>query len=95
MAIHGWSVVCHSNSGVRGYSDIGVGGGGIAVGPWTVSVTPVYGDTLTKGGYSSGYPWMVHGLSEYSNSGVRGYSDIGGGRVVPRKLLVVVNFHLE
>ena len=84
VAIHGWSGVCHSNSGVRGYSDIGGGiavtihgwsgdcqcnsgvcgysdirggGGGIAVaihgewqstdGPGTVSVTPVYGDTLT------------------------------------------------
>ena len=35
---------CQSNSGVRGYSDIGGGGGG--------------------GGYSSGYPWMVRGLSE-------------------------------
>ena len=28
MAIHGWSGDCQSNSGVRGYSDIG---GGIAV----------------------------------------------------------------
>ena len=41
-------------------------------GPGTVSVTAVYGDTLTcgGGGYSrgysmeSGYPWMVWGLSE-------------------------------
>ena len=41
VAIHGWSGVCHSNSGVRGCSDIGGGGGG----------------------YSSGYPWMVRGLS--------------------------------
>ena len=31
MAIHGWSGDCQSNSGVRGYSDIHVGGGGIAV----------------------------------------------------------------
>ena len=30
MAIHGWFGVCQSNFGVRGYSDIG-GGGGIAV----------------------------------------------------------------
>ena len=33
-------------------------------GPGTVRVTPVYRDTLTWGGYSSGYPWMVRGLSE-------------------------------
>ena len=55
MAIHGWSGVCHSNSGVRGYSDIR--GGGIAVaihGEWqstdspeSVKVTTVFGDTLT------------------------------------------------
>ena len=45
---------CQSNSGVRGYSDIG---GGITEaihgewqstdGPGTLRVTPVYGDTLT------------------------------------------------
>ena len=50
-------------------------------GPGTVRVTPVYGDTLTWGGYSSGYPWRVaiHGRSGVcqSNFGVRGYSDIG------------------
>ena len=32
---------------------------------------------IWEGGYSSGYPRMVQGLS--SNSGVRGYSDIGEG----------------
>ena len=33
--------------------------------PGTVRVTSVYKDTLTGGGgYSSGYPWMVRGLSE-------------------------------
>ena len=76
-AIHGWSGDCQSNSGVRGYSDIGVVGRGYSViavaihgewqstdGPGTVRVTPVYGNTLTWGGYSSGYPWMVQGLSE-------------------------------
>ena len=76
MAINGWSGDCQSNSGVRGYSDLGGGGGwgGLAVAiqgwsgdcqgnssvrgysdigeaihvlPWTVRVTPVYGDTLT------------------------------------------------
>ena len=31
MAIHGWSGDCQSNPGVRGYSDVGVGGGSIAV----------------------------------------------------------------
>ena len=55
-SIHGRPGICQSNSGVRGYSDMG-GGGGIAVtihGEWqstdglgTVRVTPVYGDTLT------------------------------------------------
>ena len=54
MAIHGRSGDCQSNTGVRGYSDIG---GGIAVaiheewqsmdGPGSVRVTPVYKDTLT------------------------------------------------
>ena len=33
-------------------------------GPGTVRVTSVYRDTLTGGGYSSGYPLMVRGLSE-------------------------------
>ena len=57
MAIHGWSRDCQSNSGVRGYSDIGGGGGGIPVdihgkwqstdGPGSVRVSSVYGDTLT------------------------------------------------
>ena len=41
VAIHGWSGYCQSNSGVQGYSDIAMDG------PGTVSVTPVYGDTLT------------------------------------------------
>ena len=40
VAIHGWSGDCQSNSGVRGYSNIG-------------------GE-----GYSSGYSWIVRGLSE-------------------------------
>ena len=76
VAIHGRSGVCQSNFGVQGYSDIRTRRRGIAVaihgewqstdGPGTVRVTPVYGDTLTRGGggYSSGYPWMVRGLSE-------------------------------
>ena len=51
MAIHGWSGVCHSNSGVQGYSDIG-GGIAAAIHGWsgdcqTVRVTSMYGDTLT------------------------------------------------
>ena len=33
-------------------------------GPGTVRVTSVYGDTPTYGAYSSGYPWMVRGLTE-------------------------------
>ena len=51
-AIHGRPGICQSNSDVRGYSDMG----GISVtihgecqstdGPGTVSVTPVYVDTL-------------------------------------------------
>ena len=80
MAIHGWSGDCQSNSGVRGYSDIG-GGGGIAVdihgewqstdGPGSVKVTPVYEDTLTWGG---GMAVAIHGWSGvyHSNSSVRG-----------------------
>ena len=54
MAIHGWFGDCQSNFCVRGYSDMG---GGIAVdihiewqstdGPGSVSVTSVYGDTVT------------------------------------------------
>ena len=57
MAIHEWSRDCQSNSVVRGNSDIGLGGRGLAVaihGEWqstdgegTVRVTPVYRDTLT------------------------------------------------
>ena len=45
--------------------------------PGTVRVTPVYGDTLTGGGIAV----AIHGWSGdcQSNSGVRGYSDIGGG----------------
>ena len=71
MAIHGWSGVCHSNSSVRGYSDIGGGGrgGGIAVAihGWSgdcQSNSGVRGYSDMGGGYSSGYPWMVRGLSE-------------------------------
>ena len=55
-------------------------------GPGTVRVTPVYGDTLTYGGwwgsYSSDYPWRlaIHGWSGVCqiNSSVGGYSDIRG-----------------
>ena len=57
MAINGWSGDCQSNSGVRGYSDIGKGVWGIVVaihGEWqstdypgTVRVIPVYGNTPT------------------------------------------------
>ena len=56
-------------------------------GPGTVRVTPVY-ECMgilrhSGGGYSRGYPWRVeiHGQSGdcQSNSGVRGYSDIGEG----------------
>ena len=56
-AIHRRHGICQSKSGVQGYSDIGGGGGGIAVaihGEWqstdcpgTVRVTPVYGEPLT------------------------------------------------
>ena len=45
----------------------------------TVRVTPVYGDTLTYGGWG-GITVAIHGWSGdcQSNSGVWGYSDIGG-----------------
>ena len=73
--IHGWSGVCQSNSGVRGYSDMG---GGYSSGyPWMVrGLSEVYEDTLTWGGIAV----AIHGWSGdcQSNSGVRGYSDIGG-----------------
>ena len=66
MAIHGRSRICQSNFGVRGYSDIGGGGGGVMQwlsmdGPRTARVTPVYGDTLTLYESQSMY---YHGLSE-------------------------------
>ena len=32
--------------------------------PGTLRVTSVYRDILTGGEYSSGYPWMVRGLSK-------------------------------
>ena len=48
-------------------------------GPGTVRLTPVYGDTLTYRG--GGLAVAIHGWSGdcQSNSGVWGYSDIGGG----------------
>ena len=68
MAIHGWSGVCQSNFGVRGYSDIG--GIAVAIHGWSEdcqsnSGVRGYSDIGGGGGgYSSGYPWMVRGLSE-------------------------------
>ena len=44
VAIQGWSGDCQGNSSVRGYCEIGEA---IHVLPWTIRVTPVYGDTLT------------------------------------------------
>ena len=38
MSIHGWSGDCQSNSDVRGYSDIGEGGGveaGVSIHGWS------------------------------------------------------------
>ena len=74
-AIHGRPGICQSNSGVRGYSDIG--GGGYSSGyPWRVAIHGRSGDCQSNsgvrgysdigggGGYSSGYPWMVRGLSQ-------------------------------
>ena len=63
-----WSGDCQSNSGVRGYSNMG----GWECGPGTVRVTQVYGDTLTWGDIG-----MWSGDCR-SNSGVRGSSDMGG-----------------
>ena len=64
-AIHGWSGDCQSNSGVWGYSDMG-GGIAVAIHGWSGdyqsnSGVRGYSDI---GGYSSGYPWMVRGMSE-------------------------------
>ena len=78
MAIHGWSGDCQSNSGVRGYSDMGGGGGGggiaVAIHGWSGDCQSNSGVRRYSdiggggggggGGYSSGYPWMVRGLSE-------------------------------
>ena len=50
-------------------------------GPGTVRVTPVYGDPLHMGGGGGGgIAVAIHGWSGdcQSNSGVWGYSDIGG-----------------
>ena len=65
MAIHGWSEDCQSNSGVRGYSDIG-GGIAVVIHGWSGVCQSNFGvrGYSDIGGYSSGYPWMVRGLSE-------------------------------
>ena len=64
VAIHEWSEDCQSNSSVRGYSDIGGGGGGVGGlsmdGSGIVRVIPVYGDTLTYGG-GVGLAVDIHG----------------------------------
>ena len=73
MAIHGWSGDCQSNSNVWGYSDIGVGGYSRGY-PWRVTIhgrsgicqsnSGVRGYSDIGGEYSSGYSWMVRGLSQ-------------------------------
>ena len=69
MAIHGWPRDCQINSGVRGYSDMGGGCIAVAIYEWSEdcqsnSSVRGYSDIGGVGGYSSGYPWMVRGLSE-------------------------------
>ena len=71
VAIHEWSEDCQSNSSVRGYSDIGGGGGGGGgvIHGWfgdcqSNSGVRGYSDIRGGGGFSSGYPWMIRGLSE-------------------------------
>ena len=49
--IPGLSVDGHSYSGIRGYSDMGGGGGWTSLDyPWMVTVTLASADTLTWGG---------------------------------------------
>ena len=47
MAIHGWSGDCQSNSGVRGYSDIGGYSSGY---PWRVAIHGRSGDCQSNSG---------------------------------------------
>ena len=71
----------HCYSGIRGYSDKGGGEGWTSLDyPWMVTVTLASADTLTRGG---GGRVDIPGLSMdgHSYSGIRGYSDRGGGGV--------------
>ena len=63
VAIHGWSGDCQSNSGVRGYSDIGVGGGYSSGYPWMVHGLSQYSNSGVRG-YSDiggGIAEAIHG----------------------------------
>ena len=74
--IPGLSMDGHSYSGIHGYSDKGGGGGWSSLDyPWMVRVTLASADTLTRRGV------VIPGLSMdgQSYSGIRGYSDKGGG----------------
>ena len=76
--IPGLSMDDHSYSGIRGYSDKGGGGGWTSLDyPWMIIVTLASADTLTRGGGRVD----ILGLSidGHSYSGIRGYSDKGGG----------------
>ena len=79
--IPGLSMDGHCYSGIRGYSDKGGGGEGWTSldYPWMVTVTLASADTLTKGG--GGGRVDIPGLSMdgHCYSGIRGYSDKGGG----------------
>ena len=65
LAIHGRSGVCQSNSGVGGYFSIG-GRIAVAIHGWSGDCQSNSGvrGYFDIEGYSSGYPWMVRGLSE-------------------------------
>ena len=69
----------HSYSSIRGYSDKGGREGWTTLDyPWMVTVTLASADTLTRGG---GGRVDIPGLSMdgHCYSGIRGYSDKGGG----------------
>ena len=77
--ILGLSMDGHCYSGIRGYSDKGGGGRWTSLDyPWMVTVTLASADTLTRGG---GGRVDILGLSMdgHCYSGIRGYSDKGGG----------------
>ena len=78
MDIPGLSVDGHSYSGIRGYSDMGGGGGRVDI-PGLSRDGHGYlasADTLMWGGERVDIPGLS--VDGHSYSGIRGYSDMGG-----------------